>query len=450
MNNSENTKLVVNTSTFLAALNAVGHVPKPNHSVAWAKYLFLRSDGRNLELYANNTDTSAKIEIEADVQYYADASVGLPVSALKATLAALPAKPLTLVFGPSAIEGTHGPLPGLVLVSDNARYNLFSEIQTIEGSSLFESKPETKKAFTADLDSLQVVLNNGNRLASHDELKPAMCGIYFQHNDGYLRAIATDSHALYRHESKTIETEYDFGGVIVPIEATQMFQQSIRTIARGTGVFDNPSVTVSFVYTDESTTYPTYTVFECGNLWFKTRTTDARYPKWETVWPDKFKAVAFANYNELYLALKRAELYHDYTASPNWNIENGWFRLYSENEEFGLRAAQRVRLMKADGSDSDLNLEFANSRGVNVQIFTEALKTLDCQRVQVFLPENENMFLVCDADNVNELQPTDWDVQHGVIQMLCLKGKPGNELQELMQRMESRMNATYTPEPVTA
>ena len=229
----------------------------------------------------NTLDRSAEVSVTAEVEESGEATARC--AELAELLARLPAEQMITVTAATT---------GIEVRAGRSRYR-------IAGSSLADlpAPPElaaNAARFTLDREDVLRLLASTAYAASEQEMRYYLCGIYLHAASNALRAVATDTHRLARHDlplPNGAAKAMPGGGVIVPSKATATLVKMLKRRAAS----DDVSIAVDSKLIR----------FTVGATTFVSKLIDGTFPDYERILPPAANNSVTCDRLELIGALQR-------------------------------------------------------------------------------------------------------------------------------------------------
>lgn len=349
-------KFIVSSSALLKQLSAINGVITTNPVVPILEnFLFEISEGK-LKITASDLQTSMITEI--DVEAKDQGSIAIPARILLDTLKNLPEQPVTFSIDNSSY--------GVELISDNGRYKLSGE-----NAADFPKVTSVNNGDKLDLSSevLFRAISNTIFVASNDELRPAMTGVYVEIGEASTTFVATDGHRLVRYRRTDIASA-DANTVIIPKKALNLLKSTLPT--------DNTSVSVELT--------PSNAFFSFNNIEMICRLIDERFPDYENVIPVENPNKMSIERESLLNSLKRISIYANKTTHQvRLKIAGSQLLISAEDLDFSNEANEKLSCEYA-GTDMEI--------GFNAKFLMEMLSNLDSKVVTLNMSESNKAGLL--------------------------------------------------------
>jgi DNA polymerase-3 subunit beta len=275
-------------------------------------FLFEITTGK-LKITASDLQTSIVTELELDVK--GDTSVAVPARILLDTLKNLPEQPISFYID----EGAYS----IAINSDTGQYNLAGE-----NAADFPQIPEVaaKTSIHLPADVLKRAIQQTIIATSHDELKPAINGVYMSFQQGAFTFVATDIHRLIRYTKANI-TAAEQLPFILPRKTLMLLNGLLPT--------DKQEVEISFGSNNVH--------FKIANIRMVSRLIDERYPDYENVIPKNNPHELLINRIALLTSLKRIIVYtNKITHQVKFTLGEKNLEILAEDFNFDNKAKEQL------------------------------------------------------------------------------------------------------------
>ena len=155
-----------------------------------------------LKIIASDLQTSVIMELPLDTQH--ETAVAVPARILLDTLKNLPEQPIEFHIDNNTYS--------VFIKSDTGQYNLAGE-----NNADFPAIPvmPAKDAISLPADGFKKAIQQTIIAASHDDLKPAINGVYMSFNNTTITFVATDIHRLIKYQRTGISVQ-EIPSLILP------------------------------------------------------------------------------------------------------------------------------------------------------------------------------------------------------------------------------------------
>ncbi|OJW69902.1 MAG: DNA polymerase III subunit beta [Candidatus Amoebophilus sp. 36-38] len=306
-------------------------------------FLFEITTGK-LKITASDLQTSIITELALDVE--GNASIAVPARILLDTLKNLPDQPIKFYIDDGAYS--------ISIKSDMGQYNLAGENATD-----FPEIPEVvaKTAIHLPADVLKRAIQQTIIATSHDDLKPAINGVYMNFHEGGFTFVATDIHRLIRY-NRTGITGIENPPFIIPRKTLLLLNGLLPS--------DKQEVQISFGTNNVH--------FNVANIRMVSRLIDEKYPDYENVIPTKNQNKLLINRVVLLASLRRIIVYtNKITHQVKFTLGEHSLEILAEDFNFDNKAKELL--------DCEYIGEPGLEIGFSAKSLIEMLHNLDAEQV---------------------------------------------------------------------
>ena len=291
-------KLTINSQDLSKALQIVTPAVGKNPVLPILEDILMRTTDEGIELIG--TDLEVFIRATVPCKVLVGGSITIPAKLVLDMVKKLPNQELMFHFnGKTSITSAFGKYE--VQSGECADFPKFKEI---------EDAKTTKLPASVLIEGIEATLFT----VSNDDLRPAMCGVYFDSNGSSTSMVATDAHVLARY---SFESNLD-SSVIIPSKALNLIKSSFET---------DVDIIVSYS--------ATHATFEQDGITISVRLVDARFPDYKQVIPSGYTNKATVNKKSLINCLKRVMLFANSTTSQvTFSFTEGSLKISSFDLDF--------------------------------------------------------------------------------------------------------------------
>lgn len=209
------------------------------------------------------------------------------------------------------------------LITETGVYDLMGK-----NANEFPAVPEVDNSKTVDIKSetLKAVFENTSFAISHDDLKPALTGVYMKFSPESLIAVATDGHRLVRYIVNDFSSAEFEGELIIPRKFITLFQ----SVAPGG---ENVHLWIGENHLTAS----------IGRDRFYTRIIDEPFPNYEGVLPTDNNKTLIVGRDEFLGAVRRVSIFSNKTTNQiALQLDNDNSSLYTEDPEKASKAKESL------------------------------------------------------------------------------------------------------------
>ena len=287
-------------------------------------FLFEITNGK-LKVTASDLQTSIITEISLDIE--GSTSIAVPAKILLDTLKNLPDQPISFDVNESAYS--------ILIKSNTGQYNLAGE-----NAADFPRLPEitNKSSIHLPSDILKKSIQQTIIATSHDDLKPAINGVYMVFQEGNMTFVATDIHRLVRYTRNDVPT----------------IEQSPFILPRKTLVLLNALLPID--KQEVQITFGGNSVYiKIANLVMVSRLIDERYPDYENVIPKNNNNTLVINRLSLLTTLRRIIIYtNKITHQVKFTLKKQTLEVLAEDFNFDNKAKEQLDCVYVGESDLEI------------------------------------------------------------------------------------------------
>ena len=263
------------------------------------------------------------------------------------------------------------------------------EINNLNGSYKITSRdpeefPEVPKTITAkkiEINSKHLlnIINNTGYAASKDDLKPALCGIYFNITTNKITTVSTDGHRLIKYSIKTKEKNKEESSIIIPIKFLNILKGII-----------NKNETIE-IQTGEN-----HIEIKHNNVYLLSRIIKETFPDFNSVIPENNPICAKIKTEEVVDAVKRISIFSNKTTKQvQLHFSNDEIIVSAEDKETKASAKEHI---ECDHGGEEIVVRY------NAQYLKEILLHLNSPEINIFLssPQTAAVFKPCSQEAEEE------------------------------------------------
>lgn len=296
-------KFKVNTKSFLAGLSSCAPGLGTGQVLPILESFYFSLD--NGELTIRSTDTELSIATIIRVAGETNGTAAIPGKILTDTISALPNQDITI----EVKENNQ-----VVITSPNGKYKLASDnAADFPNGMKIEGTPVT-------IPGLQEAVRTCLFATSHDELRPAMTGVFLDCKGNLINAVATDAHKLVKYSLAT-ETEIN-GGYIFP----KKFASAVKDL--------KGELEITFADNAVEVTN--------GDVTITSTLINYNFPPYEAVIPTDNDKTLSLNPLALKASLKRLKSYANRSTNQVVLTLNSKVELYASDLEFSNEAKEEL------------------------------------------------------------------------------------------------------------
>ncbi|MEO1300710.1 MAG: DNA polymerase III subunit beta [Bacteroidota bacterium] len=326
-------------------LTALNSVIVNNPVIPILENFLFEIGGGQLRVTASDLQTS--IVAELPIKTEAAGQIAIPARLLLDTLRSLPAQPLHFTIDENAYS--------IQIQSSHGEYNLAGE-----NAADFPQVADVQEEMTLSMTGavLKKAIQQTLVAVSHDELRPAMTGVYIDCSTSGSTFVATDGHRLVRHIRKDLQ---------VPTQRTLVVPRKTLVLLNGLLANDQEPAKL---------TVGTANIhFRLKHISVISRLIEERYPDYENVIPQNNPHVLTVSRASLLSSLKRVAIYASRTTNHvKLGVADNKLTLSAEDVDFFNKAHEELRCQYEATS---LEIVF------NAKMFIELLSSLSAQEVVI-------------------------------------------------------------------
>jgi len=215
-------------------------------------------------------------------------------------------------------------------------------------------------SFTMSAAALVTAINKTLFAVSTDDLRPAMTGVYFELNEGYIQFVATDAHRLIRYKRTDVSCPSS-DSFIVPKKPLNLLKSAIPA--------NEDQLTLNY---NNNHLFVTH-----GSTKMSCRLIDARFPDYKVVIPLDNPYKLTVSKSDFQSALRRVNVFRNKSTNQVvLNIQGSELQLSAQDVDFSFEGNER---MKCQYDGEDLAIAF------NARFLIEMLNAADSDEVVVEL-----------------------------------------------------------------
>ena len=339
-------KFIVSSSALLKLLQQISGVISANTVLPILEDFLFEIDKNQLTVMATDLETVMKIRLQIEAKD--SGKVCIPAKILIDSLKNLPDQPLTFNIDKNF---------GVEITSDNGKYKIMGE--NPEG---FPKEPQADEATAFEMPS-EALLNAINKTlfaVSNDDLRPAMCGVFFELDKKGLTTVATDAHRLMKYRRTDVECPQS-DSFIVPKKPLSLLKNTLPD--------NDDKLSVSY---NKSHFFVNHGTTQMG-----CRLIDARFPDYKVVIPLDNPYHMTVSRTGFQNALRRVSVFSNKTTNQvALHISGSELQLAAQDVDFSFEGNERMSC-HYDGEDMQIAL--------NAKFVVEMLNSTSSEEVRVEL-----------------------------------------------------------------
>lgn len=326
-------------------------------------FLFEIAAGK-LKVTASDLQTSIITELAVASQE--DVKIAIPARILLDTLRNLPDQSITFSIDENAY--------GIEIHSANGQYNLAGENAT-DFPQVVSVTGRVTVSMTAQV--LKKAIQQTIIATSHDELRPAMNGVYMNFSEAGAVFVATDGHRLVRYTRTDIS-----------VVAQESFIIPRKTLMLLTGLLSNDQAVARITFGESSVH------FQLAGTSMVARLINERYPDYENVIPRNNPNQLIASRASLLSSLKRTAVYANKTTHQiRLTLGENVLQILAEDLDFSNKANEQLA---CEYAGNDLTI------GFNARLLMELLNSLANQEIIMQLSEPSRAAIILPQEKVDQ------------------------------------------------
>ena len=353
-------KFTINQENFSDILQQ--HIPVLPNRTTIPILNSLKWDLKGGKLRMHSTDLEISLVTEIEVDSDDEGSIAVPAKKLSEIVRELASEPVT------------------VEIDDNFRVKLHgvSGVYKVAGSNPedFPTVPEEGLSLKAVLTGkmFKRMINQTSFAVSHDDMRPTLCGVFFQIMSDEIRTVATDGHRLTKYINREFKAESDEIEAIIPVKALRLAIKSIG---------DDDEIKISLG--------GKFVLIEHAGNFLYSRLIEGKYPLYENVIPKNNTNTLMTGIEGLTSSLRRVSIFSNpLTKQIKISLLSGKILISAEDVETGGEADEELTV-DYDGTEMDI--------GFNADYVIEALRHVDSEDVK---------FKMGTSDSASIIEPSEY------------------------------------------
>ena len=336
---------ITSKESLFGALNETNKVIPIRTTLPILACVLIKTEKEKLTLTA--TDLEQTITTSLESKTIQDGEVAVPNGKLLEIVSALP---------------NSGEINFLVKEGFEIEINSSQGVYNIIGKDPQEY-PETPTANKEQQLSLKgkellEIISNTHYAVSKDDLKPALCGIYFNIKDQQITAVSTDGHRLVKIEKQTEATNPN-SSIIIPGKFFTILKNNINP---------NNEIKINLSENHISVEEKKQTTI--------TRIIKESFPDFNSVIPENLNQKATAQTEEFIAAIKRVSIFSNRTTKQIIvNFNSNEITISTEDKETRSSAKEHI---SCEYEGEDLTVAY------NSQYIKEVLQNIKDDEVEIF------------------------------------------------------------------
>jgi DNA polymerase-3 subunit beta len=339
-------KFIVSSSQLLKQLQHIAGVINANTVLPILEDFLFEVEKNRLTVVA--TDLETVMRIQMDIEAKDSGKVCIPAKILMDSLKNIADQPLSFNIDKNfAIE----------ITSDNGKYKVMGE-----NPDNFPKEPaaDDTTSFTMTSSALVTAINKTLFAVSNDDLRPAMTGVYFELDKGFVQFVATDAHRLVRYK-RTDASSPRQDSFIVPRKPLNLLKSALPD--------NEDELTINY--------NSNHLFVKHGTTQMSCRLIDARFPDYKVVIPTDNPYKLVVGRTDFQSALRRVSVFSNKSTNQvALNISGSELQLAAQDVDFSFEGNER---MKCQYDGEDLTIAF------NARFLIEMLNAANSGEVRMEL-----------------------------------------------------------------
>ena len=353
-------KFTVSSSALQSLLATTGKVISNKNTLPILDYFLFDLKGNQLQVTTSDLEIFLTGSITVD-NADSDGKIAVPAKLMLESLKEFSEMPLNIEVNDSSFESKISwksgslSIPGVNAVSYPVALTLAAE----------------SKQMTLDVDMLVNGINKTIFATADDELRPVMCGVYFNFDAETLTFVATDAHKLVKYSTECgCECGASF---ILPKKPANLLKSVLLK--------EEDAIDVSF---DSRTV-----VFNLKNHTLVCRLIEGNYPNYNAVIPAANPNKVLVDRTELLNGIKRVAVCSNPTTNLiRMDIADNRINLTAQDIDFSVSANETISC-SYDGQPMSI--------GFKSTFLVEILANIDTPHIHILLVELGEIDYVCDG-----------------------------------------------------
>lgn len=356
-------KFIVSSSYLQKQLQVLGGIINTSNNLAILDNFLFELDKDSLRVSASDLETTivSKLEVECDSQ----GSIAVSAKLLLDILKSFPEQPLTFVVEENntiEISSNHGKYA--LAYADGAEFPKAIEINNASSTQI-------------QADILATAISKTIFASGNDDLRPVMCGVFFQFTTENLTFVATDAHKLVKYTREDLKASQT-AEFIMPKKPLNL----MKSILAGN------EETVLIEYNDSNAKF----VFE--NMELVCRLIDGKYPNYEAVIPKENPNVLTIDKMQFLSSVRRVSIFSNKsTHQVRLKIAGAELNISAEDIDYSNKADERLTC-SYQGDDIQI--------GFNSRFLSEMLSNLNSDEISLEMSLPNRAGILTPADGLDE------------------------------------------------
>jgi DNA polymerase-3 subunit beta len=336
-------RFIVSSGTLLKNLQSIGGIISNNNVLPILESFLFQIDNNQLTVVSTDLETTMKVRIPVQSGDHGELCVQAKV--LTEYLKNLPEQPIT--FDISTVDF------GIDITSEQGKYKIVGE-----SANNFPTEPSADNAteFTMPAKELSDGISKAIIAVNHDDMRPAMNGVFFELGKNNMTMVATDAHRLVRCVKSDVNCPKS-DSFIVPKKALNQLKNNL-----------NQSTEIKVAYNKN------HLFVHSENLQLSCRLIDAKFPDYKIVIPADNPYKLTIDKLEFLSALRRVSVFSNkLTNQVVLDIQGNSLHLYAQDVDFSFEGNER---MQCQYNGEDMKIAF------NARLLIELIVVLEGEEIE--------------------------------------------------------------------
>ena len=356
-------KIILSAAQLLKNLQLLNGVVATSNTMPILDNFLFEFEGDLLEITASDLETTMTVKLE--IESKEKASLCVPAKILIDVLKTLPDQPLVFDF----LENN-----SLEINSNSGKYAIpyvsgleFPKVQQLENPS--------RTIIPSSI--LSTAISKTIFATGNDDLRPVMCGVYFQFSNSGLIFTSTDAHKLVKYSRNDIQSDQE-----------ALFIMPKKPLSILKSVLESNKTDVLVEYNE------TNAVYKIENFELCCRLIDGKYPNYEAVIPKENPNELIINRLEFLKSVTCVSIFSNKsTHQIKLKLSNNQLLLSAEDKDFSNKG---VETLTCNYQGSDMQI------GFNARFVSEIIKNLSCEEIKIELSQPNRAGVITQMDSLSE------------------------------------------------
>lgn len=306
-------RFIVSSGTLLKNLQSIGGIISTNNVLPILESFLFQLQNNVLTVISTDLETTMKVRIP--IQSNDAGELCIQAKVLLEYLKNLPEQPITFDINTTDF--------GIDITSEQGKYKIVGE-----GAKNFPSEPSADgtTSFTMPASELSDGIAKAIIAVNHDDMRPAMNGVFFELSKNNMTLVATDAHRLVRCVKSDVNCPKS-DSFIVPKKALNQLKNNL-----------NHATEIQVAYNKN------HLFVSSENLELSCRLIDAKFPDYKIVIPADNPYRLRLDKMEFLGALRRVSVFSNkLTNQVVMDIEGNSLHLYAQDVDFSFEGNERMQ-----------------------------------------------------------------------------------------------------------